>query len=567
VVNYRGHGSSTAWASSNGLNTNDVMNLENGNMLPVVHSIACYNNQIDFTGGDCLGEAFLKSPNGGAVSHLSASRPSYTIQNHDFDKYLFEATYMDEMKVVGEVINIAKIDLLNQYGTGGAAETNVWMYFQFGDPETPLVSFEPPEHEIAVKNLVAPSYMLANETADISAGVYNMGKNNETNIEVQFLVDNDVKDTTIIDFLASGDSTITSFPWTPTSNGEYLVGIKALPVPGEGNTDNNLAEKYILVSPEIKVSDLLAPEKVEPYVTSTISAIVSNPGKSDEPNVEVEFLVDGVIQETRILNLPSGSWEEVSFEWTPIEYPKWYNICIHAIPVPDEYRTTNNEQQKDILVKYRPVADAGPDQESFSQMTITFDGSNSYDHGAIIVEYKWAFGDGSTAYGVIVDHSYSSTKQYTATLTIKNEYGETDSDTCIVKVWERGHDIKITSFRPSKSARLGTTKDITVKLKNVGTYEEVPMGSSPDRYGDYVLVTLYITKPDGTKTTQTTQTRIYLDNSKTLKFSLTFDQRGEWTHRLHIDICDANGNINPFPYKDQNPADNDMTASSPTNVK
>ncbi|NQU32935.1 MAG: hypothetical protein HQ521_06845, partial [Bacteroidetes bacterium] len=116
-----------------------ILSLENGDLLPVVYSIACYNNKIDH-GSDCIGEAWLKSPNGGAVAHFSASRPSYTIPNHDYDKYIFNATFRDRMEIVGEVCNIADMLLLNQYGTSGMGADNVKMYLLFGDPETEVCS-------------------------------------------------------------------------------------------------------------------------------------------------------------------------------------------------------------------------------------------------------------------------------------------------------------------------------------------------------------------------------------------------------------------------------------------
>lgn len=140
IVNYRGHGGPTDWASSLiHLTNSDVLALENEDLLPVVYSIACYNNKIDH-GSDCIGEAWLKAQNGGAVAHFSASRPSYTIPNHDYDKYIFNATFRDRMEIVGDVCNIADMLLLNQYGTSGMGADNVKMYLLFGDPETEIVT-------------------------------------------------------------------------------------------------------------------------------------------------------------------------------------------------------------------------------------------------------------------------------------------------------------------------------------------------------------------------------------------------------------------------------------------
>ncbi|MCW3986207.1 MAG: PKD domain-containing protein, partial [Candidatus Bathyarchaeota archaeon] len=52
---------------------------------------------------------------------------------------------------------------------------------------------------------------------------------------------------------------------------------------------------------------------------------------------------------------------------------------------------------------------------------ITFNASESYDPDGTIVSYFWDFGDGNTAYGVIVNHAYSYDRRYLVTLTITDD--------------------------------------------------------------------------------------------------------------------------------------------------
>jgi PKD repeat protein len=59
--------------------------------------------------------------------------------------------------------------------------------------------------------------------------------------------------------------------------------------------------------------------------------------------------------------------------------------------------------------------------------TVTFDASSSYDPDGSIVSYSWNFGDGSTASGAVVQHSYSSPGTYTVTLTVTDNNGLTAS--------------------------------------------------------------------------------------------------------------------------------------------
>ena len=70
VVNYCGHGYMQGWSTSGFSNTN-VGNLNNGDMLPFIISVACNNG--DLHNGTCFGEAWTRKSNGGAVMFLGGS--------------------------------------------------------------------------------------------------------------------------------------------------------------------------------------------------------------------------------------------------------------------------------------------------------------------------------------------------------------------------------------------------------------------------------------------------------------------------------------------------------------
>ncbi|MCD6461948.1 MAG: PKD domain-containing protein, partial [Thermoplasmata archaeon] len=81
-----------------------------------------------------------------------------------------------------------------------------------------------------------------------------------------------------------------------------------------------------------------------------------------------------------------------------------------------------------------PVADAGPDRVLYKNLPATFDGSGSYDTGGQIISYIWDFGDGTTATGRVVTHTYSDTGLYAATLTVVDDQGREAYDTAMVEV-------------------------------------------------------------------------------------------------------------------------------------
>ena len=69
---------------------------------------------------------------------------------------------------------------------------------------------------------------------------------------------------------------------------------------------------------------------------------------------------------------------------------------------------------------------------------VTFDGTNSEDPDGTINSYSWDFGDGETATGAIVTHTFSNpsqaTKTFTVTLTVTDDKGATSQTTQLVNV-------------------------------------------------------------------------------------------------------------------------------------
>jgi len=70
--------------------------------------------------------------------------------------------------------------------------------------------------------------------------------------------------------------------------------------------------------------------------------------------------------------------------------------------------------------------------------SVSFDGSGSSDADGSITSYEWAFGDGATATGQTVTHSYGSSGDYTVTLTVTDDAGATGTDTVTVSVGDSG---------------------------------------------------------------------------------------------------------------------------------
>jgi len=76
------------------------------------------------------------------------------------------------------------------------------------------------------------------------------------------------------------------------------------------------------------------------------------------------------------------------------------------------------------------VSPASPETDE----SATFDAADSADSDGSIAGYEWDFGDGSTASGESVTHSFGSAGDYTVTLTVTDDDGATDTNSTTVTV-------------------------------------------------------------------------------------------------------------------------------------
>jgi PKD repeat protein len=67
-------------------------------------------------------------------------------------------------------------------------------------------------------------------------------------------------------------------------------------------------------------------------------------------------------------------------------------------------------------------------------LTVSFDGSGSYDPDGVIASYSWNFGDGGTASGAAVSHTYTSAGTFTATLVVTDSKGVTSETNEVIVV-------------------------------------------------------------------------------------------------------------------------------------
>jgi len=100
-----------------------------------------------------------------------------------------------------------------------------------------------------------------------------------------------------------------------------------------------------LPSHDLAVGPINVPS-VQVGVTSNVRATVTNVGSYTEHDVEVRFIVDGSLKQSKVVAaLKNGSSVEMSFLWTPPKQAT-FNLTVYVAPVPSETNTTNNAAYK-----------------------------------------------------------------------------------------------------------------------------------------------------------------------------------------------------------------------------
>lgn len=124
-------------------------------------------------------------------------------------------------------------------------------------------------------------------------------------------------------------------------------------------------------------------------------------------------------QITHAFTATSSSSQPNGGNWIPV-----------TLTVADESGSSFGQAQDTIMVRInsQPEADAGPDRDTFAggaHDVIYFDGSNSSDPDGDPLTFWWDFGDGTTASGQMVAHTYQQAGSYVVKLRVRDDSGTT----------------------------------------------------------------------------------------------------------------------------------------------
>jgi hypothetical protein len=128
-----GHGFRNVMSVGDANLTNaDALTLSNGDRLTNLYAINCTSNAIDFP---CIGEAFLKAQNGGAVTNVGSTRFDFPTAGRAYQKEFFRLLYQDSVTAVGELQALQKLPFVGFSTFDGVHRWTQMTLLLLGDPE------------------------------------------------------------------------------------------------------------------------------------------------------------------------------------------------------------------------------------------------------------------------------------------------------------------------------------------------------------------------------------------------------------------------------------------------
>ncbi len=164
-VNYRGAGSPSVWGGNYGpmFETNDILLLDNGFMLPMITSITCGGGDFAYTGNPSnFGETWLNagSPSvpKGAIAFIGPSeRDTQTSWNNCIDLGIYQGITQEDLFRCGEMLLRGKMELYinypNNHAWGNALNSDQFYFYVYnllGDPGLQIWTDTPQNIELEV---------------------------------------------------------------------------------------------------------------------------------------------------------------------------------------------------------------------------------------------------------------------------------------------------------------------------------------------------------------------------------------------------------------------------------
>ncbi len=140
VLNYRGHGSLSAWADTSSspalLSTGLASFWLNSGKPVAILSADCLDGFFAFPSKNALGETFLKLEGVGSAAHWSSSGIGYTSEHSILHREFYKGVYDQGLYATGDAVTYSKM----QYEQSNSHKSEIWSFILLGDPAMQIVS-------------------------------------------------------------------------------------------------------------------------------------------------------------------------------------------------------------------------------------------------------------------------------------------------------------------------------------------------------------------------------------------------------------------------------------------
>ncbi len=289
IINHDGHAHFTVMSIGDGvLFCEDMDALTNAPRFPILFSIGCIPAGFDYD--DCIGEHFVKNPNGGGVAFVGNSRygwyspgnPIFGISDR-FDQQFYNHLFTHNIYNIGNTMNSAKTVYIPFAGTENVYRWCIYEITLLGEPEMPIWTDTPSQLVVDFPETLPPGESLC----DI---IVSDGMNPVEGAMVCLMKQDEVYQTKITG--PGGYAQFSVSPSTPTDGIQLTVTAQNF-IPFEDTISITTNEPYVQISQAITPSSIYYDSCcVAPGDSTFIGIAMHNYGNETANNVSVLLSCD-----------------------------------------------------------------------------------------------------------------------------------------------------------------------------------------------------------------------------------------------------------------------------------
>ena len=221
----------------------------------------------------------------------------------------------------------------------------------FADPAQKFKPPIKPDHNIGIQTFDVSSHQPTNTNIWVNATLYNNGKNDETNVDVHFLIDGTIEDTTTIPIFEKDTTQEVSWTYFTPSSGYETFCIFIPILTGENITLDNEQCKDVIYGPDIAVNSIETSNVANLYEFNEVEGQIENVGVTDENSIDIQLIANSIIVNTTTVSLNSKETTTVFFNWNAsMSGCGTYDVTLHAVPVASEMYTDNQDASQQVTV-------------------------------------------------------------------------------------------------------------------------------------------------------------------------------------------------------------------------